>query len=190
MGLKEIFEARGFLFREFDTKKDAVDYLCNACHGKTVSFGGSVTLQEMELYDALNRNSTCLWHWKSDSTQEIAASEVFITSANAVSRKGEIVNIDGNCNRISSAVYGHQQVFVVFGENKLTSDLVSAYERARNVAAPMNAKRLNRNTPCVFDGKCHDCQSPECICSTVSIMRRKPSSCTVELILIHENLGY
>lgn len=190
MGLKEIFERRGFQFVAFDTREDAVSFLCRECNGKTVSFGGSVTVQEMNLYEALSVNSNCSWHWKQDPTQAVTSADVFITSANAVSETGEIVNIDGHCNRVSASVYGHKQVYFVFGKNKLTPDLPSALDRARNIAAPKNAMRLKRKTPCTVDGRCHDCQSPDCICSATVILRRKPTSCDATLILIREDLGY
>lgn len=190
MGLKETFEKRGFSFFEFQDKEAATAFLCDSCRGKTVSFGGSVTLQQMDLYEALNQNSSCAWHWKQDAQENITNADVFITSANAVARTGEIVNIDGHCNRVSASIYGHKQVYFVIGENKLTEDLPSAWDRARNVAAPLNAKRLNKNTPCAVDGVCHDCQSPDCICSVISVLRKKPSSCDSAVVLIHESLGY
>ncbi|MBO5213287.1 MAG: lactate utilization protein [Clostridia bacterium] len=190
MGLKETFERRGFRFVEFQSKEEAVAFLCAECAEKTVSFGGSVTVQELNLYEELQKKSECSWHWKKDPAQSISNADVFITSANAVSETGEIVNIDGHCNRVSASIYGHKQVYFVFGENKLTADLPEAWNRARNVAAPKNAKRLNRKTPCAIDGVCHDCQSPECICSAIAILRRKPSSCDATLVLIRESLGY
>ena len=190
MGLKETFELRGFQFAEFQNKEEAVSFLRRECSGKTVAFGGSVTLQELGLYEALNEDSSCAWHWKKDEGEKIAAAQVYITSANAVSETGEIINIDGNCNRVSSSVYGHEQVYFVIGQNKLTKDLPSAWNRARNIAAPKNAMRLNRKTPCAVDGICHDCQSPDCICALIAILSRKPSSCKATLVLIHEDLGY
>lgn len=122
MGLKEVFETRGFSFFEVNSKEDAVTFLCEACIGKTVSFGGSMTVQEMGLYDALKTTSDCSWHWKQDPDEAISAAQVFITSANAVSETGEIVNIDGHCNRVSGSLYGHDQVYFIIGENKLTPD--------------------------------------------------------------------
>ena len=190
MGLKETFERRGFCFYEFENREDAVRFLQQQCKRKTVSFGGSVTVQELNLYDRLSENSICYWHWKKDSESDIRDAEIYITSANALSEDGHIVNIDGNCNRVANSLYGHKQVFFVVGQNKLCKDLPSAWHRARNVAAPKNAKRLGRNTPCGIDGVCHDCQSHECICSVISVLRKRPSSCTATLVFIHEDLGY
>ncbi len=190
MGLKETFEKRGISFFNFETREGAVDFLCAQCAGKSVSFGGSMTVQELDLYDKLSVNSSCGWHWKKDSSEKIDTADIFITSANAVSETGEIVNIDGNCNRVSASMYGHKDVYFVIGKNKLTKDLPAALFRARNVAAPKNAMRLHRKTPCAIDGVCHDCQSPDCICSVLAVMRRKPSSCRVCLVLIQEDFGY
>ena len=190
MGLKEGFERRGFAFFEFQNREDAVLFVCERCAGKTVSFGGSVTLQELDLYNRLQDRSTCFWHWKQDSEADIRDAEVFITSANAISQDGQIVNIDGNCNRVAGSLYGHKHVIFIVGKNKLCSDLPSAWDRARNVAAPKNAKRLGRQTPCAVDGICHDCQSPQCICSVISVLRKRPSSCDATIIFIQENLGY
>lgn len=190
MGLKERLECRGYRYFEFSGREEAVEFLCNECAGKTVSFGGSMTVKEIGLYEALSVRSRCAWHWMQDAAEEICNATVFITSANALAETGEIVNIDGNGNRVSGTIYGHDEVFFVVGQNKLTPDLPSAWDRARNVAAPLNAKRLNRNTPCVKDGVCHDCQSPDCICSAIAILRRKPSSCRASVVVIREDLGY
>ena len=190
MGLKENFERRGFGFLSFESASQAVDYLCDACAGETVAFGGSVTLTEIGLYDRLKERSDCFWHWKQDPADSVLSSEIYFTSANAVSETGELVNIDGNCNRVASTMFGRKQVYFVIGKNKLCPDLASAWDRARNVAGPRNAQRLNRNTPCAKDGKCHDCLSPECICSVIAVMRKKPTSCNVTVVLIQEDLGY
>lgn len=190
MGLKETFARRGIDFAEFENRTDAVAYLKEACAGKSVAFGGSVTAKELNLYEELGQASRCSWHWNNDPYSDVNAAEVYITSANAVAQTGEIVNIDGNCNRVSSSLYGHKHVYFIIGKNKLCPDLASAWDRARNVAAPRNAKRLNRNTPCAVDGKCHDCLSDDCICSAFVIMRKKPTSCNVTLVLINETLGY
>jgi len=190
MKLKENLERRGFSFFVFDTAEQAVQFLCEDCAGKTVAFGGSVTAKELNLYDRLSLRSQCAWHWNDDPVDLINSAEVYITSANAVAESGEIVNIDGNCNRVSSSMYGHGHVYFIVGENKICPDLAAAWDRARNVAAPLNAKRLKRNTPCAVDGVCHDCLSPDCICSVIAVMRKKPSSCDATVVLIRESLGY
>ena len=104
---------------------------------------------------------------------------------------GEIINIDGTGNRVAAVSYGHKKVYIIVGKNKVEPDFEKALFRARNVAAPLNARRLARNTPCVKNElKCHDCKSPERICRTLSVFYTKPSGCEYEVVLINEELGY
>ena len=117
--------------------------------------------------------------------------DVYLSSANGLSETGEIVNIDGKCNRVAATLFGPKRCIFVCGVNKLRPDLQSAIERARNIAAPLNAKRLNKKTPCAVDGRCHNCKSPERICRAMVIHMGVPSgfeSC--EVVLIGEKLGY
>lgn len=104
---------------------------------------------------------------------------------------GEIINIDGNCNRVASIFYGHKKVYLVIGENKLEKDYDSALHRARNIASPLNAKRVGAKTPCAVKGdKCYDCKSPERICRGLSVLWGIPMTGEFEVILVHEELGY
>ena len=110
---------------------------------------------------------------------------------NLLVETGEIVNIDGKCNRVAATLFGPKRCIFVCGVNNLRPDLQSAIERARNIAAPLNAKRLNKKTPCAVDGRCHNCKSPERICRAMVIHMGVPSgfeSC--EVVLIGEKLGY
>ena len=122
---------------------------------------------------------------------EANAASIYITSVNGIAESGEIVNIDGNCNRVASIFYGHEKVYFVIGENKIEKDYDSALYRARNIAAPLNAQRLGVKTPCAIKAdKCYDCKSPERICRGLSVLWEKPMTGEFEIILIHENLGY
>ena len=104
---------------------------------------------------------------------------------------GEIINIDGNCNRVASIFYGHKKVYLVIGENKLEKDYDSALHRARNIASPLNAKRVGVKTPCAVKGdKCYDCKSSERICRGLSVLWGIPMTGEFEVILVHEELGY
>lgn len=197
MDLKNVLanlEKRGFSPRLFDTAAQVADYVAEQLHGKTVGFGGSMTVEGMGLYERLAADNTVLWHWKEkspDILQRAAESQVYITSANAIAASGEIVNIDGNGNRVAATQFGREKVILISGVNKITEDLCSAIHRARNVAAPKNAVRLNRKTPCTVDGKCHDCSSPERICSIEVVLRGKPGCVgSFEVLLINEELGY
>ena len=152
---------KGYEALYFENSEDAKNYLNNKIDNKTVGIGGSITIKDMDLYDLLKTHNNVLWHWMdSENAKEILQkaknSEVYLLSVNALSEDGEIVNIDGTSNRISASSFGPQDVYFVVGRNKVTDNLHEAIDRARNVAAPLNAKRLNKKTPCVIDLKCHD----------------------------------
>ena len=180
----------GFGFHYFATKDEAVSYLRDTCAGKTVSIGGSMTMKELGFPENFADSTECHWHWI-DKGVYCQTPDIYLSSANALSETGEIVNIDGKCNRVAATLFGPKRCIFVCGVNKLRPDLQSAIERARNIAAPLNAKRLNKKTPCAFDGKCHDCKSPERICRAMVIHMGVPSgfeSC--EVVLIGEKLGF
>ena len=185
------FEKHGFSVKLFETRKEACDYLKETLKGEVVGFGGSMTTQELGLYDLLGEENTVCWHWKDPSVlAKQGGFTAYITSANAVSETGELVNIDGTGNRVAATLYGPKKVFFVCGKNKVTADLPSAIDRARNIAAPINAKRLNSNTPCAVAGKCMDCDSPERICRGMVVQMRKMGGADLnELIIINEDLG-
>lgn len=114
-----------------------------------------------------------------------------MSSVNGIAETGEIINIDGNCNRVAGTLFGHEKVYLVAGSNKIEADYEKALYRARNIAAPLNAKRLNRNTPCAVSGdKCYNCKSPERICKGLTVLWQMPSGREYEVILIDEKLGY
>ena len=189
---------RGYSVTCFDTGEEAVKYLDANIDKQSVGFGGSVTLEQLGLYEKLRAHNTVYWHQRTPEGKTSAelrmkanAADIYISSANGLAESGEIVNIDGNCNRISSILYGHQKVYFVIGENKIAKDYESALYRARNVAAPLNAVRVGAKTPCAVNGdKCYDCQGPERICRGLSVLWSKPMTGEFEVILIHQPLGY
>lgn len=185
------FRSHGFTVSRFETAAEARAYLAGQCAGKTVSFGGSITLKELGAYEALtDAGADVAWHWVTPG-QYRQDSEIYVTSANAISATGEIVNIDGAGNRVSAAIYGPKTCFTVCGVNKLEPSLERAINRARNIAAPRNARRLGCKTPCVADGKCHDCLSPARICRALTVLMAPPIGFQrYELILIGVDLGY
>lgn len=187
--LHEVFTARGFGFSYFETAAEATAYLRQACAGKRVGMGGSMTLDSMGVYDALWESERVQWHWKGQPPATDA--EVYLTSANGLAATGEIVNIDGACNRVAASLWGAKTCFVVCGMNKLMPDLDAAIGRARQIAAPRNAQRLKRRTPCAEDGKCHDCRHPQRICRALVVLMGPPVPMErYEIILIGEVLGY
>lgn len=196
--LKSNLEDKGYKVSIFENKEKASEYLDNQIDEKSVGFGGSATLHEMGLFEKLNSHNTVFWHdEKPDNlsimeTRTIAArAEIYISSVNGISENGEIINIDNTGNRVAAISYGPEKVYLVIGSNKIAKDYDSALFRARNIAGPLNAKRLNRKTPCAINGdKCYDCKSEDRICRNLSVLWTKPTGAQYEIILIDENLGY
>lgn len=195
---KENLEKNGFKVQLFNTPEDATKYLNDKIDGTTVSFGGSKTLDQMGLFNSLGEHNDVLWHWypKEGSTTnetryEARYAKVYLSSVNGLAETGELVNIDGAFNRLASVFYGHEKVYLVISKNKITKDYDSAVWRARNIASPLNAKRYNAKTPCVRDGKCHDCNSPERICRGMSVIWKAPMIGDIEIILIdQDDMGF
>jgi NAD-dependent dihydropyrimidine dehydrogenase PreA subunit len=196
--VKNNLERRGFAVSCFDTAREAADYLDAAIDQRTVGMGGSVTITQMGLCDRLASHNEVFSHARlapgqtaADIFPRAAAAQVYLSSVNGLAETGEIVNIDGNCNRVSAMCFGHEKVYLIVGKNKLAPDYEAALWRARNIAAPKNAKRLGKNTPCAKEAdRCYDCQSPERICRALSVFWEKPRACEFEVILIDEELGY
>lgn len=188
-------KTRGFDASFFATGKEAVEYLSSELQDANIGFGGSVTLENLGLYEKLSENNRVFWHWKQDRNEAIKNSgeaEVYITSANAVAETGEIINIDGSGNRVSSTLFGKKTVYIIIGINKIEENFDKALWRARNIASPLNARRLNKNTPCVKgELKCYDCKSPDRICRGLVVLWEKMSGTEkLEVIIIDEALGY
>ncbi len=196
--IKAVFEEKGYKVSCFETAPEASDYINSAIDKKTVGIGGSMTVEEMGIYESLSEHNEVFWHARVPAEKTPVqicnlanSAQVYISSVNALSESGEIINIDGNCNRISSICYGHEKVYFLVGKNKIAKDYDSALYRARNVAAPKNAKRLNRNTPCAKKAdRCYNCSSPERICRVLSVWWEKPAMGNYEIVFINENLGY
>jgi L-lactate utilization protein LutB len=198
MNLDKLFSALergGIAAKYFENKEQARDDIAARITGKKVVFGGSVTLKEMELYEALSKNNEVLWHWMTpelDRKSITYAAEVYMCSANGIAETGEIVNIDGYGNRLVGSFFTPHSSYFIVGINKIKPDLASAMDYAKNVASPLNAQRLNAKTPCAEKAdKCYDCNSPGRICRVTSIISQKPMAVQhMEVIVIGENLGY
>lgn len=188
-------EGRGFRVHRFATGAEAADYLVQTLHGTGIGIGGSVTIDTLDVYDRLCESNEVFWHWKNhapETRERAGKAETYLCSANGVSENGEIVNIDGFGNRVAGTIYGPERVFLVVGRNKIAQDLTGAIDRARNIAAPLNARRLNRHTPCaVGEPRCHDCRSPEKVCGVMTVFFMPPTSIKeFHVILVDEDLGY
>lgn len=196
--VKSALEARGFKVSAFPTAAEAARYLNGQIDGVSVSFGGSVTLEQMGLFESLGQHNEVLSHWHvpaGKDSGEIRAkamtTEVYLTSANGLAETGEIVNIDGTGNRVSGMLFGHKKVYFVVGRNKLAPDYDGALWRARNIAAPKNAQRLGTRTPCAARGdRCYDCKSPQRICRGLVVLWEAMKGCETEVVLVDEELGY
>lgn len=193
--LRENLEREGFQTSYFETAEEASAYLDQALDGTTIGFGGSQTVRDMGLYERLARHNTCIWHWDKEKNiipQDATNAEVYICSLNGVSENGELVNIDGGGNRVSSGLFGHKKVYFIIGVNKIAPDYESALWRARNIAGPLNARRLNRKTPCAQgEVRCHNCHSPERICAALVVYWEKPSLAgDMEVVIVNQSLGF
>lgn len=189
--LEKAFASRGFSVVFSDTKEDALSYLVDYIGTRRAAFGGSVTLEELGLYDALKERP--IWHWRDsggDPRRMGLNSDVYVLSANGVSEDGCIINIDGSGNRVASSLFGPKEVIYVIGRNKVEETYEKALWRARNIAAVKNAIRLNRNTPCVKNGRCMDCESEERICRGFVTITHPMNSQRVLLLFVDEDLGY
>ncbi len=196
--LKSTLESLGYGVTCFNTAEDATDYLDEKIRNKTVGFGGSVTLEQMGLYDRLAFNNEVFYHRRlpggktpRDVCNDAKDTQVYISSVNGLAQTGEIVNIDGNGNRIASILYGHEDVYFVIGKNKIAENYEQTLWRVQNIAAPKNAQRVKAKTPCaVHADKCYNCSGPNRICRTMSVMYGPPFHSNFEIILVQEELGF
>lgn len=191
--VKKNLEERGYAVRVFAAGAEAAAYLDGAIDGKTVGFGGSVTLDQLGLCETLGKHNTVVWHWKQDAAQarrEAMTTDVYLTSANGLAETGEILNIDGAGNRVAATLFGHEKVYFVIGRNKLAPTYDEALWRARNIAAPKNAQRLGKKTPCAVKADhCYDCKSPDRICRGLVTLWGPMTSMEAEVLLVDEDLG-
>lgn len=163
--------------------------------GASVTMGGCMSAREIGLVDALkegNYNFIDRDKMEDKRAAMLAAydADFFLSSANAMTEDGELVNIDGNSNRVSAICQGPRKVLFIIGMNKVCSDLDHAMKRARNVAAPINAQRFGLNTPCAKTGSCMDCKSPDTICCQFLITRFSRHQGRIHVILVNDALGF
>ena len=163
--------------------------------GASVTMGGAMSAHEIGLVDALKAGNYSFIDrdaYEDKRAAMLAAydADVFLSSANAITEDGQLVNIDGNANRVSAICQGPRKVVFIVGMNKVCPDLDSAMKRARNVAAPINAQRFGLDTPCCKTGSCMDCKSPDTICCQFLITRFSRHKDRIHVILVNDNLGF
>ena len=167
--------------------------------GSSVTWGGTMTVRDMEIPQMLRERGTIdVWDRDLVETAEekqemylrAFRADYYLSSANAISEDGVIVNIDGNGNRVAAITWGPQHVIFVVGMNKVAQDPEAALKRARSTASPINAARFDIQTPCQQDGQCHNCNSPQSICNYIHFLRNSSKPGRIIVILVGENLGY
>jgi hypothetical protein len=184
-------EINNFTVHLFKKKEDAVNAILKKLEpAKSISRGGSVTVDELGIIDKIKaRGMPFRDYVNMDDRLASLTAEYYITSSNAITKDGKLVNIDGFGNRVSAISCGPKQVLIVAGTNKIVTDTHEGFRRIKEIAAPLNAKRLKKNTPCAESGVCENCDSNERICRVTSIVT-KPYKERVTIYLIDEKLGY
>jgi L-lactate utilization protein LutB len=164
-----------------------------------VGCGDSVTLEQLEVLEYLRRENIIFYdkyakHLTHEDKREIYlknfSADVFVTGSNAITADGEIINIDGNGSRVAPMIYGPKKVVIVVGENKITENLEQGMHRARQLAAPLDAKRLGKNTPCTKIGKCVDCKAEQRICNDFVTISGQFDSDRIHVIIVKGSFGY
>ena len=192
--VKEKLEKKGYAVCLFETGAEAAEYLNEQIDGTSVAFGGSKTMVELGLFESLSEHNEVIWHWRQDAAEALEkakATDVYVSSANAIAEDGTMVCIDAVGNRLSSLTYGHRKVYFVIGINKLVDGgLAEAIDRARNVAGPQRALSMGKKTPCtVKTEKCFDCMSPDRICRGMAVFMYPLKGYEAEILLVNEELG-
>ena len=184
-----------------ETKKEALEKALAMIPQKaTIGCGGSMSKIEVGLMDSLKeRGNHTFFDWhvhgmsaeeKAEARRKAVFADVFVASVNAVTLAGELINIDGTGNRVSSTIFGPKKVLLIVGVNKIVPDIASGLERLKMIARPANNKRLNLPNPCVKTGFCVNCDLPTRICNVTSIMHKKPGLIDISIIIVGESLGY
>ncbi len=166
--------------------------------GSSISWGGSVSIKEIGLQQAVCQGNYKVYDRDATNTPEerrqvmidAYGCDYFITSTNAITSTGELVNVDGMANRVSAIAFGPKNVLMIVGMNKVVKSVEDAISRTRNEAAPVNAQRFGIDTPCVKTGVCFDCKSPDTICCQTLITRYSKIKGRIKIILVNEDLGF
>ncbi|MBE6906969.1 MAG: lactate utilization protein [Ruminococcaceae bacterium] len=192
------------------TKRQMEAYYCKdekaACNqilsliteGASIGWGGSQTLKQIGVMDALhagnyhllNRDAGTNSAERSNIYAQIESADVFLTGTNAITRDGILLNMDGRSDRVCFLCHGPQSVIIAAGMNKVVTDVDDGLKRIWNVAAPLNAMKNQRKTPCAITGTCAHCQANDCICSNLVITRRSPYKNRIKIVLIGTDLGF
>ncbi len=184
----------------FSSKEKLIDFFIDKLKpNMTVGTGDSLTLEQVGLFDLLRKsNVNFLDKYKRDITKfekdklyrDNFSSDLFLSGINAITIEGKIFNLDGNGSRVAPIIYGPKQVFLICGINKIVQNDEEAIFRIRNIAAPIDAKRLNKKTPCVKTGKCIDCKSADKICNYYTIIQGQFDKNRIKVLLVDGEYGF
>jgi len=196
----ENLKKNGFDAQFIESIEDAKKLILQMCNPyQTFGIGGSDTIRAMNLVNELKKKGKTVYdHWINGISKEEdlkirliqGRCDCFMCSANAITEEGEIVNVDGIGNRVSAMCFGPKKVIIVAGINKIVPDIESAIRRIKEVAAPLRAKSLGLNTPCVKTGKCSNCDSPQRICRITTIIHKRPAFTDISVIIVNRKMGY
>jgi len=193
----QLLTKKGYVVHSAANREEAAQIAMELAGTGSCGFGGSVTIDSLGIYEKLREQGNALyWHWKDkehagEMREKAIFTDVYFSSVNAISGTGALVNIDGTGNRAAAQFFGPKREVFVIGKNKYAPTLEDAIFRARNIASPVNAKRLGRKTPCAVTGKCENCNSPERICNVITIIERPTGGVKeMHLILTDEELGF
>jgi L-lactate utilization protein LutB len=202
--LLKSLKGNGFNAVFVTNRREALQCILNSIpHGSVVGAGDSLTLEEIGIFEELKRLDFVLY-WPFDKNvprekrreiaQKALLADIFLSGSNAITMDGKIVNVDASGNRVAGTIFGPRKAIVVVGINKIVKNLDEAFERIKNVAAPLNAKRIREERgwellPCVEAGRCVDCNAENRICNVTTIIEKKPRAIDISVIIVGENLG-
>ena len=195
--LIKALSSRRFLPEVFDTAEEAKAAALRIIGSRSVGIGGSATVRDMKLAEALQENGNeVYWHWlvakeaKQAARDKALNADVYMCSSNALTADGQLVNIDGTGNRAAGLIYGPHEVIVIVGKNKLVGSLDEAVERIKRDACPTNARRLGLDTPCARTGQCYDCRTAARMCNVTFILEAPTRPVKAfHVLIVKEDLG-
>ncbi len=196
--LAKALRHRNFAVDIVKSKEEALSYLLSRiAKENTIAFGGSQTLAELGAISALkeagfsviDRESAKTPAERAEIMRRALLCDTFLMSTNALSEDGQLVNMDGNGNRLAALLYGPKEVYVVCGMNKVAKTLDDAISRCRNISAPENAQRFGLSTPCSVTGQCQNCTCPDCICAQMVVTRMSRPAGRIHVLLVLDDLG-
>ena len=196
--LVENLQKRGMEGYYCATAKEAVDKVLELIpEGSSVSWGGSATIRDIGLTEKIKAGNYQAYdrdplppEEQMELYRKVFSMDYYLTSTNAITTDGLMVNVDGNSNRIAAIAFGPKHVIVVTGVNKIVPTEADAITRARTIAAPINSVRFQGNKPCILTGTCHNCLSPDCICNEILITRRSKPAGRIIVVVVGEDLGF